>query len=60
MRITVANARALAAGLANAAADAQAAGELDFDLLNALGAVDDEARAQLSTAIAQADGTFGQ
>lgn len=55
MRITVANARALAASLTNAAAHAQAASQPDFDLLDALGAMDDAARAQLAAAIANAE-----
>ncbi len=56
MRITVTNARALAAGLTHAAANAQQAGSPDFDLLEALAGVDDDARDQLAAAIAQADG----
>jgi hypothetical protein len=55
MRITIANARALAASLTSAAATAQAAGATDFDWLDAIAAVDDDARAQLMAAIAQAD-----
>jgi hypothetical protein len=56
MRITVKNARALAASLSREAARAQAAGQTDFDLLDTLGALDDAARDQLTAAIAQADG----
>ena len=55
MRITVENARALAASLTSAAATAQSAGATDFELLDALGSVDDDARAQLEAAITQAD-----
>lgn len=54
MRITVENARALAASLTSAAATAQTAGATDFDLQDALADVDDDARAQLAAAIAQA------
>jgi hypothetical protein len=57
MRITVANALSLAASLTHAAANAQQSGATDFDLLDALAALDDDARAQLAAAIAQADGT---
>lgn len=55
MRITVVNARALAASLISAAATAQAASQTDFDILDTLAAVDDAARAQLVAAIAAAD-----
>lgn len=57
MRITVENARALSKALTDAAASAQAAGKPDFDLLDTLGAVDDDARMQLAAAIAAADST---
>lgn len=55
MRITVENARALAASLTGAAANAQERGQKDFDLLDTLGAIDDAAREQLTAAIAQAE-----
>jgi hypothetical protein len=55
MKIMVENARALAASLTSAAAGAQATGQKDFDLLDALGALDDAAREQLATAIAHFD-----
>lgn len=54
MKITVVNARAFAASLTSAAASAQAAGATEFDLLDALEAVDDDARAQLAAAITAA------
>jgi hypothetical protein len=57
MRITIANARALAASLTSAANAAESVGATDFDLLDTLAAVDDDARAQLAAAIAQANGT---
>jgi hypothetical protein len=56
MRISTVNARALGSSLIHAAAAAEATGQTDFDLLDVLASVDDEARAQLAAAIAQAGG----
>jgi hypothetical protein len=54
MRVTLSNARAMADALTRAAASAQEAGAMDFDVLDALSLVDDDARAQLTAAIAEA------
>jgi hypothetical protein len=51
MRITVADARTLAAALTAGADEAEQAGQSDFEAINALQALDDQARAQLQAAI---------
>ncbi len=51
MRMTVLDARMFAESLIDAAARAEAAGQPDFDLTNALQAMDDKARAELHSAI---------
>lgn len=51
MRITVANARALAASLVSGADAAEKSGSADFELISSLQALDDEARADLQAAI---------
>jgi hypothetical protein len=53
MRITVVNALALAASLTSAANSAKSAGATDFDLLDALASIDDDARADLAAAISK-------
>lgn len=55
MRMTVSSAKAFAAALGAAATKAEAAKQTDFDLLDTLAAVDDEARAGLVAAIAAAE-----
>lgn len=52
MRISVTDARALAAALTSAADAAAQAGQTDFNLLDTLETVDDSVRAQLAAAIA--------
>jgi hypothetical protein len=54
MRITVENARVLASSLVHCATVAENARQPDFDLLDSLAALDDQARDALAAAIAQA------
>lgn len=54
MKISVMNARAIAAALTKGADDAMAKGEHEFDLLSTVQSIDDAARADLEQAIAEA------
>lgn len=54
MRMNVLDAENFAAALQASAQAAKVAGQSDFDLLDALNVVDDQARQQLAQAIAEA------